>query len=60
MGKVSIKCKDLGPQCDFIVVARNEEKLMKKAAKHMAKTHKIVELPPNLVLRAKSVITKID
>ena len=50
----------MGLQCDYIVGARNEEKLMKKAAKHMAKTHKIVELPPDLVPKAKSVITQID
>ena len=60
MTKLSVKCRDLGLDCDFIVVARNEEKLMKRAVKHFAKTHKIVDLPPEMVVKAKAAITKID
>ena len=55
MTKVSLTCRDLGLDCDFIVMARNEEKLLKKAAKH-AKHHKLVDLPPDLVVKAKAAI----
>lgn len=39
---VSIQCKDLFPDCDFVAEADNEEKLFLKVAEHAALEHGIM------------------
>ena len=56
--KLTLACKDLGMDCNFVVKAKGEEKLMKKASKHLAKKHKIAQVTPDMIARAKGAIKK--
>ena len=36
-----LKCKDVGVDCDFVASGKTEEDVLKKAAEHARKEHKI-------------------
>ena len=42
----SIKCLDVGVQCDFEARAETEPELMKKVAEHAKNAHGITQDPP--------------
>ena len=56
--KLSLACRDIGMDCGFVAKGKNDEKVMKKAAKHLKKKHKILEISPDLAARAKTAIRK--
>lgn len=56
--KLTLACKDLGMDCGFVAKAKGEEKLMKKATKHLSKKHQIAQVTPDLMARAKGAIKK--
>ena len=37
----TLKCKDVGVDCDFVASGKSEEEVMKKAAEHARKDHGI-------------------
>jgi len=51
----SIRCSDVGVDCDWKASALNEEELMKKIAEH-AKEHGFTEIPKDLLPKIKSAI----
>ena len=51
----SIKCSDVGVDCDWKASAATEEELMKKIVAH-AKEHGFNEIPKELASKVKSVI----
>ena len=57
-GKLTLACRDIGMDCGFVAAAKGEEKLMKKASKHLRKKHKILEITPDLMAKAKSAVKK--
>ena len=54
MGK-SIKCSDVGVDCDWSASAETEEELMKKIQEH-AKEHGFEEITPELAAKVQSAI----
>ncbi len=54
----SIKCSDVGIDCDWSASADNEEELMKKIAEH-AKEHGYTEVPPELLVKVKENIKEV-
>ncbi len=54
----SIKCSDVGIDCDWSASAENEEELMKKIAEH-AKEHGYTEVPPELLVKVKENIKEV-
>lgn len=51
----SIKCSDVGVDCDWGTTAPTEEELMKKIAEH-AKEHGFNEIPKELIAKVKANI----
>jgi predicted small metal-binding protein len=37
----TLKCKDIGVDCDFVASGKSEEEVLKKAAEHARKDHGI-------------------
>jgi len=49
----SIKCKDVGMDCDFEATADTEDELMKKIAEHAAEVHDMKTIPPEVIEKVK-------
>ena len=52
----SIKCLDVGVDCDFEARAENEAELMKKVAEHARTAHGITQIPAEMVAKVKAAI----
>lgn len=55
----SIKCLDVGVDCDFEARAETEAELMNKVAEHARTKHNITEIPPELVAKVKAAIRDV-
>jgi len=55
----SIKCCDVGVDCDFEARADNEAELMKKVAEHARTAHGFKDIPPELVAKVKAAIKNV-
>jgi predicted small metal-binding protein len=54
----SFKCKDIGMDCPFEAKADSVPELMKAIAAHAASVHKMKDVPPDMMMKIKSVIKK--
>jgi len=54
----SIKCKDVGVDCEFEATAETEEELLKKVAEHAAEVHGMKEISPEMMEKVKAAIKK--
>ena len=55
----SIKCLDVGVQCDFEARAENEAELMKKVAEHAKNAHGITQIPAELLAKVRIAIRDV-
>ena len=55
----SIKCSDVGVDCDFEARAENEAELMKKVAEHARTQHGITSIPKELLAKVKTAIRDV-
>jgi predicted small metal-binding protein len=55
MAKV-LKCSDLNPGCSFEARGNTDEDVLKKAAEHAKTAHKMKEIPPAVLDKARSAI----
>lgn len=52
----TLRCKDVGPDCDFVAHGETEEEIMEQVAEHARTEHGFEEVPPELAEKARSVI----
>jgi predicted small metal-binding protein len=52
----SFKCKDIGMDCPFEAKAKSEAELMKMISTHAATTHKMTNVPPDMMVKIKAAI----
>ena len=52
----TLRCRDVGPDCDFVVRADDEDEVMRQVAEHARTAHGIDPVPPDLAARARSQI----
>ncbi len=52
----SLRCKDVGLDCDFEATAATEEELLKKVAEHAEKVHDMKTIPPDVMDKVKKAI----
>jgi predicted small metal-binding protein len=52
----TIHCKDVGFDCEGIVQAESEEKVLQMAAEHAKTAHGINDLTDEMITKVKSVI----
>ena len=55
----SIKCCDVGVDCDFEARADNEAELMKKVQEHARTAHGFKDIPAELVAKVKAAIRDV-
>jgi predicted small metal-binding protein len=51
-----LKCDDLNPGCTFEARGNTDEDVLKKAAEHAKTAHKMAEIPPDVLDKARSAI----
>ncbi len=51
-----LRCRDVGPDCDFVARGENEDEIMQKAAEHGRDAHGFQEIPPDLAEKARASI----
>jgi predicted small metal-binding protein len=51
-----LKCGDLNPGCKFEARGNSEDEVLKKAAEHAKTTHNMHNIPPDVLLKARSAI----
>ena len=56
--KLTLACRDVGMDCNFVVKGKKEAKVMAKASKHLAKKHQLTSLTPDMVAKAKAAIKR--
>jgi len=52
----TMKCRDVGPDCDYVARGESEEEIMKQVAAHARDAHGMNEVPPELAEKARSAI----
>ena len=57
--KMSLSCRDIGMNCKFVAVSKDQDKLMKKAAKHLHKKHKMADIPQETINKARAAIRNV-
>ena len=55
MGK-TMRCRDVGMNCDFVARGATEDEVMKKAAEHARRDHGIQEITPELAGKVRAAI----
>jgi predicted small metal-binding protein len=58
--KKSLSCRDVGADCDFVICAKTEDEIFKKARKHAKKEHSMKEIPKELYNKARSAIREVE
>jgi AhpD family alkylhydroperoxidase len=51
-----LRCRDVGPDCDHVIRGRSEDEIFAKAAEHARLAHQIMEIPPELMEKARAAI----
>ena len=51
-----LKCNDLNPGCSFEARGNTDEDVLKKAAEHAKTAHKMKEIPPAVLDKARNAI----
>jgi predicted small metal-binding protein len=51
-----VNCKDVGFNCDGVIRAETEEKVLKLVAEHAKEVHDIQDVPPEVVEKVRSVM----
>jgi predicted small metal-binding protein len=57
--KMSLACRDVGMDCRFVAVSKDQDKLMKKAQKHLKKKHKMATIPQETINKARAAIRTV-
>ena len=52
----TLKCRDVGFDCDAVVRAQTDEEVLRQAAEHAKAQHGINEITPEMGARVKSLI----
>lgn len=55
MAKV-LRCRDVGFDCDGVIRAETEEKILKKAAEHVQTVHNLKEISEEVVEKVRAAI----
>jgi predicted small metal-binding protein len=55
----TLRCRDMGVQCDWQTRAETEKEVLDRAAKHAAEKHNMKELSKEMVAKAKAAIKTV-
>lgn len=52
----TLRCRDVGVDCDFVAKGETEDEIMEQAARHAREDHGFEQIPPDLEQKARSAI----
>jgi predicted small metal-binding protein len=52
----TLRCREVGPDCDFVAHAETEEEIMGQVVQHAKTAHGIDEVPAELAEKARAAI----
>lgn len=52
----TLRCRDVGVDCDFVAKGETEDEIMEQAARHAREEHGFEQIPPDLEQKARSAI----
>lgn len=52
----TLRCRDIGMDCDFEAHAETEEEILKQAAEHAEKVHNMKEIPQEVLAKVQAAI----
>ena len=52
----TIRCKDVGMDCDFEARAETEEEILQKVAEHAGAVHDMTEIPAEVLAKVRAAI----
>ncbi len=52
----TMRCKDVGPDCDFVASGETDEEVIAQVAEHARSEYGFEEVPPELAEKAKAAI----
>jgi len=55
MGK-TLACKDVGVDCDVVIMGKDDADVLQQAAKHAAGCHSGVKMTPEVIAKVKAAI----
>jgi predicted small metal-binding protein len=55
-----LSCKDAGVDCDFVICAKTEDEIFKKAKQHAKEAHGMSDIPKDLYVKARSAIRDVE
>lgn len=54
-----LRCRDVGPDCDHVIRGKTEDEIFAKAAEHAKTAHHMMEIPPELIEKARAAIHSV-
>jgi predicted small metal-binding protein len=55
-GEKELHCKDVGPDCDYVIRGKTEDEIFARAAEHAKAVHHMDKIPPELIEKARAAI----
>ncbi len=52
----TMRCRDVGLDCDFVARAETDEEIMKQAVEHARREHQMNEISPDLAKKVRAAI----
>ncbi len=52
----TLRCRDVGMNCDFVARGNNEEEVLTKTAEHAREEHGIQDIPDDLLAKVRAAI----
>lgn len=52
----TLRCKDVGPDCEFVARGETEDEIMQQVAEHARTEHGIDSVSPEMAEKARAVI----
>jgi len=55
----TLRCRDVGVDCNAVIQAETEEELMRKVAEHAKTVHGMTEISPDMAAKVKAAIKEV-
>ncbi len=52
----TMRCRDVGMDCDFVASGKTDEEVMRQAERHAKEKHGLATIPPDLAAKVKAAI----
>jgi predicted small metal-binding protein len=53
---MTVSCRDVGADCDFVARGNSEQEVMEKVSEHARTAHKMTDIPPEVQDKVRAAI----